>query len=238
MGTKKFKVNKRSEFVKLFSKCHKYQPTFDDCVKDGLNEARPYFQHGVPEFDIPPFDPFFAEEIIQMRGSQSLNYKLTLRNVYESGWTKSHVYRFKSDLKNGYVQYNQWFPEKFLQGEWEIEYNLMGPYANAGTFNLTLYNYTQVTTINLKKGNFRDPYSPFKVRVNAIDSGDMELHVDNLITGLSPTLEFIVDRLLNISWRPGFMVLKPLIDDIVSTAFTKIFNDAFRNFPFEKVFYK
>lgn len=137
--------------VKLFSKCHKYQPTFDDCVKDGLNEARPYFQHGVPEFDIPPFDPFFAEEIIQMRGSQSLNYKLTLRNVYESGWTKSHVYRFKSDLKNGYVQYNQWFPEKFLQGEWEIEYNLMGPYANAGTFNLTLCEYKASMFYNVSK---------------------------------------------------------------------------------------
>lgn len=34
------------------------------------------------------------------------------------------------------------------------------------------------------------------------------------------------------------MLLKPLIDDLVSKAFTKIFNDAFKNFPFEKIFNK
>lgn len=133
--------NWRFVSVKLFSKCYKDSPIFDDCLKDGLNGARPYFKYGVPEFNIPPFDPFFIEEIIQNRGSQSVNYKLTLRNVFESGWTNSKVYALKSDLKKGYLQYFQWFPEKFVQGEWEIESNFMAPYANSGTFNLTLCEY-------------------------------------------------------------------------------------------------
>lgn len=44
---------------------------------------------------MPPFDPFFAKEIVQKRGTDSLYYKLTLRDVTESGWTRSKVIRFK-----------------------------------------------------------------------------------------------------------------------------------------------
>lgn len=36
-----------------------------------------------------------------------------------------------------------------------------------------------------------------------------------------------MDRVINATWRPGFAVIKPLINDIVSTAFTEIFNKAF-----------
>lgn len=49
-------------------------------------------------------------------------------------------------------------------------------------------NYTQVTTIRTKRDLFRDPYSPFDVRTNALDSGDMELHVNNLFSGVSSSM--------------------------------------------------
>lgn len=50
---------------------------------------------GLKEFDVAPFDPFFAREVLQVRGGQLFNYKLKLKNVMESGWTISQVTRFK-----------------------------------------------------------------------------------------------------------------------------------------------
>lgn len=111
-------------------------------MRHALNEVRPYFKYGVPEFNIPPFDPFYAREVVQRRGGQRVNYNLKLKNVYERGWTVSKVYKFKSDLNNGYIRYHQWFPEKYLQGEWEIDSNLVvAPYSNRGKFDLSLCRY-------------------------------------------------------------------------------------------------
>lgn len=106
-------------------------------MKDSLNELRVYFEYGVPEFNIPSFDPFYAKEVVQKRGGSALNYKLTLRNIFESGWTNSYIYSFKSDLKHGIIKYHQWFPAKFLRGDWEFD-SIFGLYENQGTFNLSL----------------------------------------------------------------------------------------------------
>ncbi|KAL0281491.1 UNVERIFIED_CONTAM: hypothetical protein PYX00_002464 [Menopon gallinae] len=228
-------ANRLDEFVKLFSDCHSSdRGYFDECMRNALNNARAFFKTGVPELNVGPFDPFFAEEIVQERGGQSFRYRLTLRNVYERGWTHSEVTDFRSDLTNANIRYHQWFPEKYLQGEWEIVSNILSPFTNSGTFDLSLYNYTQVTTVQkIGRGN-PNPERPFSVHIQAIDSGNLELHITNLLKGKT-VLETLLDRAINIGWRPGFHLLKPLIDDLVSTAFTKIFNDYFHHFPFDAV---
>lgn len=41
--------------------------------------------------------------------------------------------------------------------------------------------------------------------------------------------------MINSAWPPGFMLLRPIIGDLVGTAFTKIFNDNLMNFPFDRL---
>jgi hypothetical protein len=48
--------------------------------------------------------------------------------------------------------------------------------------------------------------------------------------------ERVLDGIINVSWRPFLPIVKPLIDDLVSTAFTDIFNENFQNFPFRDLF--
>jgi ABC-type glycerol-3-phosphate transport system permease component len=47
--------------------------------------------------------------------------------------------------------------------------------------------------------------------------------------------ENVLDRIINASWRVGLPVVKPLINDLVASAFTKIWNDAFNNFDFNLI---
>jgi len=44
--------------------------------------------------------------------------------------------------------------------------------------------------------------------------------------------ENVLDRVINASWRVGLPVVKPLINDLVASAFTKIWNDIFNDFDF------
>jgi hypothetical protein len=41
------------------------------------------------------FDPFLAKEVSQKRGGQNVYYRLKLKDVYERGWTKSRVTKFR-----------------------------------------------------------------------------------------------------------------------------------------------
>lgn len=64
--------------------------------------------------------------------------------------------------------------------------------------------------------------------------GDMDLHIENFFGSERYALNSIADTVINSMWELGFPFIKPLIDDLVSTAFTAIFNESFRYFPFER----
>ncbi|KAF6203877.1 hypothetical protein GE061_002212 [Apolygus lucorum] len=218
------------DFKKQFSGCTWDSPEFDRCVKEAINSCRPFFKTGVPAFNITPFDPWFAKEVVQTRGSASLSYTLKLRNVYERGWSDSIVTKFKSNPKKNFVQYTQYFPEKALDGDYEFEGSLMvSNMANAGKWNLTLYDYIQTTTLAKPPKSDR-----IKVRIEVQQIGNMNLHIGNLLRGRT-VMENMLDRVINTAWRPGFAVVRPLINDIVSTAFTKIFNDVFNDLDVNQI---
>lgn len=83
-----------------FSNCRVGEIGFDACIREGLNAIRPYFKTGLPQYNVLPFDPFFAKEVSASRGGSALGFTLTLRNVTETGWTASKVTRFVADLSN------------------------------------------------------------------------------------------------------------------------------------------
>ncbi|XP_034934980.1 uncharacterized protein Jhbp16 [Chelonus insularis] len=220
------------EFEDAFKNCHPDVSGFDACIREGLNSIRPYFKTGVPKYNIKPFDPFFADEIVVKRGLANLGFVLTLRNVTESGWTTSKVTKFVSDLSNYKVVYTQSFPAKFLSGYYEFEGTLLGPkVVNKGKFTLDLYDLVQTTTIT------KNPLEKLKVQVEVQTIRDLKLHISNLLRGRN-ILENFLDRIINGAWQPGFVVTRGIINEIVSTAFTEIFGQAFQNFPFDKVIKK
>jgi Haemolymph juvenile hormone binding protein (JHBP) len=136
------------------------------------------------------------------------------------------------DWKNNAIVYSQYFPEKSLDGLYEFESKVLGnPITNHGNWSLVLYNYSQTTTVRRIGG----PGGRLKVNVEVDKIGNMKLHISDLLGG-RVVMENIADFLINNAWQPSLPFVKPLINDLVSTAFTDIFNDSFRYFPIEKLF--
>lgn len=134
------------------------------------------------------------------------------------------------DWKNNAIIYSQQFPEKSLDGLYKFESRILGlPSHTSGNWSMTLYNYSQTTTVTRIGG----PGGRLKVRVEIDKLGDLKLHITDLLGGRI-VMESIADFLINNVWQPGFPFIKPLINDLVSTAFTDIFNESFRYFPIEK----
>lgn len=219
-------ANEASDIQRIFLPCKMSSPDFDLCMKRAFNKLRPYFKTGVPEMGVAPFDPHFAKEVKQSRAIRGVGYTLTLNDVFERGWTQSTVTKYKTDWENQRIIYSQYFPEKWLNGDYEFKGDAFGlGVIRSGRWNLTLRDYSQTTRIK-RNGTGLD------VHVEVDHIGDMEIHVGNLLRG-NGILERMLDRLINVTWKPGFAVIRPLINDLVSTAFTDIWSTSFKNFPLE-----
>ena len=218
-----------ADFEDYFKNCHPNVPGFDGCIREALNAVRPYFKTGLPQYNVVTFDPLFAKEVSASRGNANFGFTLTLRNVTESGWTNSKVTKFVSDIPNYKIVYTQSFPAKFLSGWYEFKGTALGTsIQNKGTFTLDLYNYFQTTVVTRKPGQ------KIQVNVDVQQIGDLKLHISNLLSG-HKILESILDKIINGSWQPGFVVTRRIINELVSKGYTEIFDGSFRNFPFDKI---
>lgn len=88
---------------------------------------------------------------------------------------------------------------------------------------------TQTSTVT------RLPGQKVQVQVDVQNIRDMKIHITNILYG-KKFLESILDRIINDSWQPGFMLTRGLINELVSKAFTEIFDNSFHDFPFERIF--
>lgn len=159
-----------------------------------------------------------------------MGYTLVLSEFYEYGWSESYITKFKTDWENDQIVYSQYFPNKSLAGNYEFKGRLLGmPVQTKGVVDLVLGDYSQTTTVRRTNG----PGSLLKVNVEIDRIGKMSMHLSNLFNGRKQ-LESLMDFLINATWQPALPFIKPLINDLVSTAFTDIFNESFRYFPLDE----
>jgi len=218
-----------SQNLNLLKNCQRNSTLFDQCIKKTLNQMRLYFKTGIPEYSVKPFDPHYAKFVQQRRGDPNgiFGYNLILSDVYEFGWTDSEITSFRSDPKNDFIVYSQFFPNKSLVGNYEFKGKIIGNNINnKGKWELVLGDYSQTTKVQRTNGEG----SMLKVNVEVDKIGKMSLHISNLWNGRRQ-LENVMDNLINLTWEVGLPFVKPLINDLVSTAFTDIFNESFRSFP-------
>lgn len=119
-------------------------------------------------------------------------------------------------------------------------------------FSNWIYFFSQTTSVTRIGG----PGGLLKVRVEIDKLGDLKLKISDLFGGrpvigkllsnfffaiqtfslllfCQKNIENTADFLINYMWQPGFPFVRPLINDLVSTAFTDIFNESFRHFPID-----
>lgn len=111
---------------------------------------------------------------------QASIFKASFLLVSEYGWMQSEVTKYRTEPKHDRIVYSQFFPEKSLDGGYDFQSKILGlPRHTRGVWNLTLYNYSQTTTVTRIGG----PGGLLKVRVEIDKIGDMKLHISDLFHG-------------------------------------------------------
>ncbi|XP_034661186.1 uncharacterized protein LOC117896797 [Drosophila subobscura] len=223
--------NADSDLQRSLGPCHMQSSDFDKCIQQALNDLQKYYKTGIPAYHVKPFEPQHSDYVELRRGfaAQGIgNFYLVLRNVFDRGWSNSKVTRFQAHLAEQRITFSQHFPEKTLEGQYEFTASVLGTQIQRqGPWNLTLRDYSQTTDIVRVAG----PGSLLKVHVEIDGIGGMEIHAGNL---LGPSINPLADTIVNSLWQLGLPFLKPMLSELVSSAFTDIFNESFRNFPLAK----
>ncbi|XP_002137850.2 uncharacterized protein [Drosophila pseudoobscura] len=228
-------IDVESDLRRLLGSCHMQSRDFNDCMQQALNDMRLYFKTGIPIYHIKPFEPQHSDYVELRRGVAGIvhglgSYDLILRNVSEYGWSKSKVTKFEAKFEDQSIVFSQYFSDLSLDGLYEFNSSVVGTeIKRRGSWNLTLSDYSQTTTIARSGG----PGSLLKVLVEIDRIGDLKIHATNLV---GPSVNWMADTIFNSMWQVGLHFVKPMINELVSTAFTEIFNESFRFFPLEKFF--
>lgn len=161
-------------------------------------------------------------------------FKLSLQNVSEYGWSQSKVTEFKTDFEQNQIIYSQSFPEKSLEGWYQFEGKVFGNHiSRQGYWNMTLLDYSQTTNVRRLGGHG----GLLKVNIAMDKLGGLKMHVSNMLGGPGrPDMDALSDGVINSMWPIGLPFIRPIINELVSSAFTDIFNESFRYFPVERFF--
>lgn len=71
-----------------FPKCCIDDPHLDQCILDATETLRPYLKKGIPELNIPSFDPLRIPLITLQQGTDAVNYKVSLIDTKVYGFDK------------------------------------------------------------------------------------------------------------------------------------------------------
>ena len=92
---------------------------------------------------------------------------------------------------------------------------------------IIFFLFSQTTSVR----RLGEPGSILKVRIEIDRIGGLKMHVADILAQGRQNLNNFADGVINSMWPVGLPLIKPLINDMISVAFTDIFNESFRNFP-------
>lgn len=85
----RLKVSKNSSIIsKLFffsasflKVCHRTDPKLNDCLKQSVENLKPFLKTGIPEFGIPSCEPLEIPEVILDQGTGAVSVRSTYTDI-------------------------------------------------------------------------------------------------------------------------------------------------------------
>jgi hypothetical protein len=224
----------------IFEPCATSRPDFEDCAKRNLQTAVTNFSAGVPELDIPPFDPIFVPVVLVDYKQENAEGKMIVRNSKVHGLKDGEILGFRSnfvDPSNLLIEVDLRFPSLFVEGEYKAQGKIVGfPLGGKGVYNISMSDVSATCQVQGDLVTIAgDRY--LKVRhVNMLpEVGDMKTYASNLFTG-SDELNNAALRFINQYWPAFYKELLPFAAEGWDVFLRGVLNKLFLQVPFDTIF--
>ncbi|CAH0393348.1 unnamed protein product [Bemisia tabaci] len=227
------KDNKLPPMLKV---CHKSDPKVNECVKQSIEQLRPYLVQGIPELSIPPCEPLFIPEVVMNQGKGSVAVQSTYSNIKIYGPSQFVLKSVKVDFEKDRMRLKVWLPFLHMNSEYTIDGRiLMLPITGKG---FSEGNYTDIEATAVVQGE--KIHIDGKTYFNVVDFfcdfniGHASVYLTDLFDG-DKELGDAMNLFLNDNWRNVAQEIKPVLEETVANLFKKFANKLFHKYPLDEI---
>ncbi|KAI4485986.1 hypothetical protein M0804_006475 [Polistes exclamans] len=228
--------NNVPQLPSFFKICHRKDPYLNKCMKESMEQLKPYLNKGIPELNIPPCEPLYIDraDCNQTSGSISINSSFTDIQIFNA--FNNNVKQFKYEMEKNELKIKQYIPHFEMYSKYYLNGKIMMlPLSGIGTasFNLTDVDYT----LKIKFEPYHEPKTNqehFRVNDLNIDYNirNLHVHLDNLFNG-DKILQEVMNVFLNNNWKLIMNEIKPALEENVSNIFKNIIDKIFTIYPID-----
>ncbi|XP_014245487.1 protein takeout-like [Cimex lectularius] len=223
-------LNRQPEWLR--KPCKRKDPNMNDCIRETFQGMFPYLAKGIPEVNIPRFEPLFIEKVGITKGHGAVTLSGNFNNLYAHGPSNTTTLYTRLDIKNGRFDIGLHIPQIRTESQYDLKGNiLLLPLIGVGDAKLVLKN---VTTEVYMKVTFPKTQGEEVMRVEQMKVDfrlqNCRVHLDNLFNG-NKVLGHTVNTFLNKNALEVVDELKENIGDSLGYVFMRVMNDAFGRIP-------
>lgn len=215
--------------------CKRDSDDFSSCLRLAIQEAWPTFVPGLPEFDIPPLDPYYTESYSMEHESGQLRGKISIADVRLYGLAKSRFLSVKPEMDGDFfrLEIDVEIPKLLIDGDYKAEGSLatfkMG---GKGFFNISMENIRTVWDISGHVVNDRWVVEHFKT---APTISSMKVWFSDLFNG-NEELNRAALVFINEYWPLVYRTMLPKLIEMWDTYLSEFSNRFFSKIPFSTIF--
>ena len=215
--------------------CKKDSDDFASCLRLAIQEAWPTFVKGLPEFDMPPLDPYYVDHHSAEYDSGSMRGKMSATDIRTYGIAKARFLSVKPELSNDFLRLDidLELPKILIEGDYNAD-GFVGSFKIGGTgsFNVSLDDVRCTWDISGHVTNDRWVVEHFMVTPEV---GHMKIWFSDLFNG-NDQMNQAAMLFVNEYWPIVYRGMLPKLMEIWDPHLTEITNRLFSKIPFSMVF--
>ncbi|XP_076620817.1 circadian clock-controlled protein daywake [Colletes latitarsis] len=215
--------------------CKKDSEDFSSCLRLAIQEAWPTIVQGLPDFDLPPLDPYFTETYDTNYENGQLRGLLSAKNVRTYGLAKARFLSVKPEIVDDFfrLEIDLDLPKIFIDGDYKAEGSL-GSFkvGGEGVFNISMEDVKCTWDIS---GHVADDRWKVEHFILTPVIGTMKIWFSDLFNG-NEEMNRAAMLFVNEYWPVVYRGMLPKMIEAWDVYLTEVVNRFFSKISFSTVF--
>ncbi|XP_054262405.1 protein takeout-like [Macrosteles quadrilineatus] len=214
--------------------CKRNDPQVETCIRNSIEELRPYLRRGIPELKVPSLEPLVIKELVAAEGS---GLKITTENLKVHGCANFTLVKLNVNLKTHQYQFNIKLPHLVLDGRYVIDGRvLLIPIRGKGRLTGDIFNAKANVTLGglivKRKGEEYLHYNKMTIKIKVVQG---QLHLANLFGG-EAVLGEVINSAINANFEQFINELRPIIEKALAKFMLESADGIASSFPYKDLF--
>ncbi|CAL7939389.1 unnamed protein product [Xylocopa violacea] len=215
--------------------CKRNDPNLGECIKNSVENFKPYLKQGLAEYKIPSLEPLLLKEVASNTGG---SLKLKLSNVKVSGASNFTLNTVKASLQKLRFIINLNIPSLTIKSDYNVDGKIiLLQIRGTGPLDGHFYDCKGVVRLQMEMTKGKDGQDYLKVSdlSTKFTVGGGSLKLQNLFGG-DQALGDAVNMAINSNLDAFMQELTPTLEAAISDTFTQIANGILPEYSYDVLF--